>query len=90
MQSDPVVVVFVFTSHQQLRSYGDGATSLNLIQQTGGAGNRTCDPWFTIKASGQAPPSDSVNRFISSPASVCKGYQQSTKFVSRFFSNCLF
>ena len=35
------------TSHQQLRSYGDGATALSLILQTGEAGNRTCDPWFT-------------------------------------------
>ena len=36
-----------FTSHQQLRSYGDGATALTLIRQTGEAGNRTCNPWFT-------------------------------------------
>ena len=39
------IVVFVF--NQQLRSYGDGATAESLIRQTGGARNRTCDPWFT-------------------------------------------
>ena len=38
------------TSHQQLRSYGDGATALSLIRQTGEAGNQTCDPWFTRQA----------------------------------------
>ena len=35
------------TSHQQLRSYGDGATTESLIRQTGEAGDPTCDPWFT-------------------------------------------
>ena len=40
-------VVFVFTSQQQLRSYGDGAIAKSLIRQTGKAGNRSCNPWFT-------------------------------------------
>ena len=34
-------------SHQQLRSYGDKATALSLIRQTGKAGNQTCNPCFT-------------------------------------------
>ena len=32
------------TSHQQSRSYGDGATALSLIQKTGESGDRT---WYT-------------------------------------------
>ena len=38
------------TSQQQIRSYGDGATALGLIWQTGEDENRTCDPWFTRQA----------------------------------------
>ena len=45
--SDDFVVVFVFNVHQQLSSYGDGATALSLIRQTVEAGFRTDDPWFT-------------------------------------------
>ena len=41
------VVVFCLTSYQQLRYYGDEATALNLIRQTGEARDQTYDPWFT-------------------------------------------
>ena len=50
---DPEVMLLLclcLTSHQQLRSYGNVAKALSLIQQTGEAGNRTCDPWFTRQA----------------------------------------
>ena len=37
------------TSHQQLRSYGDGgATAESLILQTGEAADGNCDPWFAV------------------------------------------
>ena len=35
------------TSHQQLRSYGDGTSVYSPIRRTGEARDRTCDPWFT-------------------------------------------
>ena len=38
------------TSYQQIRSYGDGATALSLIWQTGEARNRTSHPWFIRQA----------------------------------------
>ena len=43
-------VVMCLTSHQQLTSYGDGATAFSLIRETGETGNRTSDPWFTAPA----------------------------------------
>ena len=33
------------TSHQQLRSYGDGTSFYSLVRQTGEALDRTCGPW---------------------------------------------
>ena len=45
---DEEVFCLCLTSHQQLRSYGEGATALSLLQQTGEAGNRTCDPWRAV------------------------------------------
>ena len=45
-----LMLCLCLTSHQQQRSYGDGATAKSLIWQTGEAGNRTCDPWFTRQA----------------------------------------
>ena len=45
-----MLLCLCLTSHQQLRSYSDGATAESLIRQTGEAGNRTCDPWFTRQA----------------------------------------
>ena len=47
-QSNPLrdLSELCLTSHQQPRSYGDGATAKSLIRQTGEAGNRTCGPWF--------------------------------------------
>ena len=41
------VCVLCFMSHQQLRSYGDGATASSFIRQTGEAGDQIKDPWFT-------------------------------------------
>ena len=35
------------TSHQQLRSYGDGTSVYSPIRRTGEARDQTCDPWFT-------------------------------------------
>ena len=35
------------TSHQHLRSYGDGTSVYSPIRRTGEARDRTCDPWFT-------------------------------------------
>ena len=32
-----------------LLSHGDGAAALSLIRQTGEAGDRTCDSWFTLQ-----------------------------------------
>ena len=37
------------TSHQQLRSYGDGTSVYSPIRRTGEARDRTCDPWFTSR-----------------------------------------
>ena len=42
-----LLLCLCLTSHQQIRSCGDCVTALGLIPQTGEAGNRTCDPWFT-------------------------------------------
>ena len=41
------VYLYVFTSHQQLRSYRDRATALSLIRQTGEARDQTRNPRFT-------------------------------------------
>ena len=41
-----VLQCLCLTSHQQLRSYGDGPRLKSLIWQTGEAGIRTCDPWY--------------------------------------------
>ena len=42
-----ICMCLCITSHQQQRSYGEEATALSLIQQTGKVGDRTRDPWFT-------------------------------------------
>ena len=41
-----------FTSHQQLRSYGDGTSVLSLIRKTGEARDRTHDPWRELRSGG--------------------------------------
>ena len=50
LKKGELLLCLCLTSHQQLRSYGDGATAESLIRQTDEAGNRTCDPWFTRQA----------------------------------------
>ena len=45
--NDMLLLCLWLMFHQQLRSYGGGATDYGLIRLTGEAGDRTCDPWFT-------------------------------------------
>ena len=40
------------TSHQQLRSYGDGTLVYSPIRRTGKAQHRTCDLWYTRRDGG--------------------------------------
>ena len=49
LQNDIVgwLVDWGLTSHQQLRSYGDGTSVYSPIRRTGEARDRNCDPWFT-------------------------------------------
>ena len=43
-QSMVWLVDWGLTSHQQLRSYGDGTSVYSPIRRTGEARDRTCDP----------------------------------------------
>ena len=59
------------TSHQQLRSYGDGATAYSLIRRTDEAGDRTCDPWFTRQVTYPLHHSGSVLMLSSQTDTLC-------------------
>ena len=59
------------TSHQQLRSYGDGTTAYSLIRQTGEVGDRACDPWFTRQVTYPLHHSGSVLMRSSQTETLC-------------------